>query len=514
MGAGPAGLTAAYELLTRTDIRPIIIEADKQVGGISKTVNYKGNLIDIGGHRFFSKSKMIIDWWLHFLPLETTDDPFIKINYQNSSKEISINQGPGLKKSGAMLIRPRKSRIYYQQDFFDYPLRLNKRTLKNLGFWKTVKLGMYYLNARVFPIKPEENLAQFFRNKFGNELYQTFFKDYTEKVWGVPCEEIPADWGRQRVKDLNIGKAIKHAIGSIFSKNTSITQEGTSTSLIEQFLYPEKGPGQMWETVAEEIIALGGEIRLYTRVCAITANHDNNITSVNCVNAITGEEYELNGDHFFSTIPIKELVRNMRNIETNSAISAIANGLQYRDFIIVGLLLKKLEVKGQGKEEMISDNWIYLQDKGIAAGRLQIFNNWSPMMVKDNENIWMGVEYFCNDSDAFWNESDGSIAKKAIEEMEKIGLINGSDVLDTTVIKVPKAYPSYAGVYRDFKTLQEYLDKFENLFLLGRNGMHRYNNSDHSMMTAITAVSNIIEGRKDKSNIWAVNLEDDYHEET
>ncbi len=253
MGAGPAGLTAAYELLTKTDIKPIIIEADKQVGGLSKTINYKGNLIDIGGHRFFSKSQKIIDWWLQFLPLdESYESRAFTIHYRNQASSLNISPGAIRDNENFMLVRPRKSRIYYKHHFFDYPLTLTLKTIRQLGFRKTVKIFFSYVNARLFPEKPELTLAQFFKNRFGKELYKTFFKDYTEKVWGVSCEDIPSDWGKQRIKDLNIWKAIAQSFKSSLNTNKSLSQKGVSTSLIEQFLYPQKGPGQMWEAVAKK----------------------------------------------------------------------------------------------------------------------------------------------------------------------------------------------------------------------------------------------------------------------
>ncbi|MEJ7611988.1 MAG: NAD(P)/FAD-dependent oxidoreductase [Ferruginibacter sp.] len=515
MGAGPAGLTVAYELLTKTSIRPILIESEAMVGGLSKTINFKGNLIDIGGHRFFSKSDKIVKWWLQFLPLQNGGQAsHISINYQNRSAEIDIpaSSVPTGEK-GAMMVRPRKSRIYYRKRFFDYPLQLNKKTFINLGFVKICKIGLSYTTARLFPLKEEKNLAQFFRNRFGKELYETFFKDYTEKVWGVPCEAIPADWGRQRIKDLNIGKAILHAVTNIFSSDKSLTQQGTSTSLIEQFLYPEKGPGQMWQAVADKVIELGGEIRLSTNVTNLVGGGGNLITAVICTDKVSGKSYEIKGDHFFSTVPLKELISGLQNIIIPEDVRATAKGLAYRDFIIVGLLLRKMAVSDQQNPEPLTDNWIYLQDKGMHAGRVQFFNNWSPYMVKDNNTVWMGVEYFCAENDGFWNKDDKHITDIAINEMANAGLISPEDILDATVIKIPKAYPSYTGTYDSFSTLQEFLNGIDNLYPVGRNGMHRYNNTDHSMMTAMVAVENLINGRKDKSNIWAINMEEDYHEE-
>ena len=513
MGAGPAGLTAAYELLTKTNIKPIIIEAENQVGGLSKTINYKGNLIDIGGHRFFSKSQRIIDWWLQFLPIEMTSPENIQLTYQNRSTSLPRSNNTVSPKK-MMLVRPRKSRIYYNHHFFDYPLHLNARTLKNLGFVKTFKIGSSYVKARLFPEKPEKTLAQFFKNRFGEDLYNTFFKDYTEKVWGVSCDEIPADWGKQRIKDLNIWKAVFHYFTSAFINNKTLSQRGTSTSLIEQFLYPQKGPGQMWETVAEKIISLGGEIHLSARVQNVFAGIDRRLESVSWTD-LNGATQITKGNYFFSSLPVKELIAGMQNIQIDQQILTLADNLVYRDFLIVGLVIRKSAGKeGVQTLESLKDNWIYLQDKGIRAGRVQIFNNWSPFMVEDENMLSIGVEYFCNETDDFWNATDTKIIQQATQEMERIGLISSSNVVDAKVIRVKKAYPSYAGSYNQFNIIQDFLNSFENLFPVGRNGMHRYNNSDHSMMTAMLAVENIINRRQDKANIWEVNLEEDYHEES
>ena len=513
VGAGPAGLTAAYELLTRTNIKPVIIEMDSQVGGLSKTINYKGNLIDIGGHRFFSKSDKITNWWLSFLPLADPKTNEISLSYQNQTVVLnqSIESNPG--NGGKMLIRPRKSRIYFDHSFFDYPLSFNRKTFKNFGIAKITRIALSYFRSKLFPVRKEQTLEQFFINRFGKELYLTFFKGYTEKIWGVPCEKIPADWGHQRIKDLNIGKAILQSLKSIFSTNKTIHQQGVSTSLIEQFLYPEKGPGQMWETVAQKITELGGEIYLNNEVEKIMLA-DNCIQSLICRDLVSGNSTELLGDYFFSTIPIKNLVASLVNIEVPAPVNKIASALSYRDFIMVGLLFKKQDEGGNQNFEMLTDNWIYLQDKNLLAGRLQIFNNWSPEMVEDKNNLWIGMEYFCSESDLIWKKSREEMIELALREITEIGLIQKEALIDATVIKIPKAYPSYIGAYEQFSVVQEFLDRIENLYLTGRNGMHRYNNADHSMMTAMIAVDNIISQKKDRSNIWAVNMEKDFHEES
>jgi protoporphyrinogen oxidase len=513
IGAGPAGLTAAYELLTKTDIKPVIIEAEKQVGGLSKTINYKGNKIDIGGHRFFSKSKKIIDWWLQFLPLDPAyEGDKINLWYQNKNTEYNQDQRKPADDDKIMLVRKRKSRIFYNRKFFDYPLRLNGKTIGNLGLLKMSRIGFSYLYAKLFPEKPELTLEQYFKNHFGNELYQTFFKDYTEKVWGVSCSKLPASWGQQRVKDLNISKVIGHAVKSLFSSNKSINQRGTNTSLIEQFLYPHSGPGQMWETVAEEIIKLGGTILLNTTVREMLGDGYNKIISVKTTNNETAEIKNITGGYFFSTMPVKELVENCKQLPVPAKVSSVAGSLEYRDFLIVGILASGLSIKDKYNVP-VTDNWIYIQDKNVQAGRLQLFHNWSPFMVNHPEDSWIGVEYFCNVTDSFWQLEDKLIINSVIKEMETIGVLNASMVKDSTVIRVKNAYPSYSGGYENFEIVRQYFDSIENLFLIGRNGMHRYNNSDHSMLTAMAAVENIITGNLNKTNIWDINTEEEYHEE-
>ncbi len=511
IGAGPAGLTAAYELLTTTDYIPIVIEADAQVGGLSKTVDYKGNKIDIGGHRFFSKSQRVLDWWLHFLPLQlSNENTNLHIQYQN--KETTLQPHDIVNDTEqVMLLRPRKSRILFNKNFFGYPLKLNADTIKKLGFFKLLKAGISYVYAKIFPVKEEKNLAQFFRNRFGNELYQTFFKDYTEKVWGVPCEAIPAEWGKQRIKDLNVSKVFVNAVKSIFIKNKSLTQQGTSTSLIEQFLYPKYGPGQMWETVAGAITKMGGTVILNTKVQDINFNESGLIQSVVTKNIETGAVKTIEGAIFFSTMPVKEFILHSKGINFSAATAETAAQLQYRDFLIVGLLVNKFLLTGD-KEKTITDNWIYLQDKGIKAGRLQIFNNWSPGMVQHPDKIWMGVEFFCNETEAFWQQTNEQIIAQAIKEMQQIGLIDAADVQDAVVLKVPKAYPSYYGAYENFEVIKKELISIPNLYCIGRNGMHKYNNSDHSMLTAMEAVAHLKNGG-DKNAIWDINTEEDYHEE-
>jgi len=512
IGAGPAGLTAAYQFLTTTDIKPVIIEADNQVGGLAKTIEYKGNRIDLGGHRFFSKSDIIINWWLHFLPLENPlRSQVTEITYHHNRTQLDTSksiQGSG---DQVMLVRPRKSRIYFRKKFFDYPLKINRKTIANLGIVKLIRVMFSYIYSKTFPRNPESSLESFFINQFGNELYQEFFKEYTEKVWGVPCDQIPASWGYQRVKELNLTKAVFDSIRTIFHKDLSLNQKNRMTSLIEQFLYPKFGPGQLWETVASEIKSMGGEILLNASVEKLSCESKLSIESISIRNLKSGELKIMQGDYFLSSMPIRSLVENLSGCDVPKNVMDVTNGLQYRDFLIVGLLVSNLENE-KAEKAGIQDNWIYLQDKDIKAGRLQLFHNWSPSMIANQANRWLGIEYFCNEDDNFWNLSDEKIIEQGIFEMSKIGLIKSSNVIDATVVRVKKAYPSYYGSYSELHIFQDYINKFGNLYLMGRNGLHRYNNTDHSMLTAMTVVDNIRLGKTDKTSVWDINTEMEYHE--
>ena len=514
IGAGPAGLTAAYELLEKIDIIPIIYELSGDIGGISKTVKYKENRIDLGGHRFFSKSKRVMDFWQDVLPVQgkPSKDDIILGRETHLSSEANAPDPEDT--DNVMLVRSRLSRIFFLRNFFDYPISLNINTFKNLGFIRILRIGFSYIWSRIFKIKIEKNLEDFFINRFGKELYNTFFKDYTHKVWGRPCKEIRPEWGAQRIKGLSISKAIFHAIKSIFKKDDSIHQKNTETSLIEQFMYPKFGPGQLWEELARKIEAKGGKIYLECKVTGITSNQ-NEITSVTVHDIKSGENRKEKANYFFSTMPVKDLINSMNDVPKE--VAKIANGLIYRDFITVGLLLKELKIKNLTKQKTINnivpDNWIYIQERDVKVGRLQIFNNWSPYMVKDDDTVWIGLEYFCNEGDELWVMTDDEFTEFAIDELEKIGIINKNDVLDSTVIRMPKTYPAYFGSYDKFDEIRDHVDNIENLFLIGRNGMHRYNNQDHSMLTAMEAVENIIQNVKTKDNIWNVNTEEEYHEE-
>ena len=520
IGAGPAGLTAAYELVQKTAIRPIIYEQSDALGGLAQTINYKGNRIDIGGHRFFSKSDRVMKWWETILPIQgmpLDGGQAFQIQYQNQRTTVTSNlDGPDPEKTDrVMLIRQRVSRIFFLRCFFDYPIALNMDTVRNLGIVRMARIAASYSRACLFQIRPEKSLEDFFINRFGSELYHTFFKDYTEKVWGVPCDKIRPEWGAQRIKGLSVTKAVFHALKSLRKKDRSVSQKQTETSLIEKFLYPKFGPGQMWEEVARIVRENGSEIHHRHKITKIRWK-DRQILEVVACDELTGQLITKKGDFFFSTMPVRELIQCLEP-EAPKDVRDVAEGLVYRDFITVGVLLKKLKIKnkatGVTDPGIVPDNWIYIQENDVKLGRLQIFNNWSPYLIKDPNTVWLGLEYFCNEGDELWRKPDPEFAAFAIEELARIDMIQQQDVLDSVVIRMPKTYPAYFGSYDRFDTIKLFLNQFENLFLIGRNGMHRYNNQDHSMLTAMTAVENIINGVKSKDNIWAVNTEMDYHEE-
>ncbi len=502
IGAGPAGLTAAYEFIKHTNIKPIVLEMSEHNGGISRTINHNGNLIDIGGHRFFSKSDVVMDWWKEIMPIESKGNETIELTYHNKTKIIQTADETLKEEKNVFLVRNRLSRILFLKKLFFYPLKLNFDTLHKVGVVRSIKICFSYLIAVLFPIKKEKNLEDFFINRFGKELYYTFFKDYTEKVWGIPCKKIPVQWGKQRIKGLNITKIIVH----FFSNKNSINQKNLETSLIEKFLYPKYGPGQLWDLVAKKVIENGGEIHYNSKVTQVK-NINNNITEAS-ITQKNGDIKSFKSNYFISSMPIKNLVNSFTK-SLPIEIHEIANGLVYRDFITVGLLVEKMSFK---KQKQLKDNWIYIQEKNVNIGRLQIFNNWSPYMVKDNSKIWLGLEYFCNEGDALWSKSENEFKEFAISELESIEMINSKEVLDSIVIKQKKAYPTYFGTYSRFEKLIDYFNSYENLFLIGRNGMHKYNNQDHSMLTAIQTVSNIKNGVLCKKNIWDINTEEEYYE--
>jgi protoporphyrinogen oxidase len=411
-----------------------------------------------------------------------------------------------------MLVRERRSRIYHRRRFFDYPISLSPATLYNLGPWRSFRIGVSYLKSAAFPVREEKSLEDFLRNRFGGELYRTFFKDYTEKVWGVKCTEISAEWGAQRIKGLSVWKAVTHFAKSLLRRRErGLAQKGSETSLIERFLYPKLGPGQMWEVVRRMVEERGGEVLTEREVVAAHAR-DGRIVAVTAEDRRTGERKRFEGDVFFSTMPIRSLVRAL-DCPVPPAVREVSEGLLYRDFVTVGLLVPRLLIEDEPGSGRVADNWIYIQEPEVKVGRLQIFNNWSPYMVADPNTVWLGLEYFCNDTDELWRMSDAELLRLGEEEMSRIGVIAPGTVLDGVVLRMPKTYPAYFGAYDRFPVVREYLDGFANLFPVGRNGMHKYNNQDHSMLTAMLAVENIRDGRTDKSNLWGVNTEEEYHEE-
>ena len=509
IGAGPAGLTAAYELLTKSkDIEVTVFEESDCFGGISKTVNYKGNRMDMGGHRFFSKIPEVNEWWDKMLPMQgapTYDDILL-------DRPMPLTKGgpDPEKEDRVMLTRHRVSRIYFDSKFYDYPISLKLETFKNFGFLTTMKVGFSYL-ASLIHKRPDDNLENFYINRYGRKLYSMFFEYYTENLWGRHPSEIDASWGAQRTKGLSIMAIIK----DVFEKKFKKKNRKVETSLIEEFKYPKLGPGQLWDVTASEIEKLGGTIIKNAKVTKVHKNESNVITSLTYEK--DGQEHTMEGDYFISSMPVKDLVNGMNDVPADPA--RIAAGLPYRDYMTLGVLVPKINLKNKTKLKTVSnivpDCWVYVQDRHVKLGRFQIYNNWSPYMIKDLEyTVWIGLEYFVNEGDNFWNMTEEEFSKIGIDEMIKLGLIDSPDVvLDTHMEKVKKAYPAYFDTYDEIDTLVAYLSSIDNLYCVGRNGQHRYNNIDHSMVTSFESVKNILSGIKDKTNIWNVNTEKEYHEE-
>lgn len=512
IGAGPAGLTAALELIRRTDVRPIVLEASDVVGGISRTVNFNGYRMDIGGHRFFSKSDWVMEWWQEILPLEAGAGRDAVITYRNRKRAIGVSAtSPAQDADNVMLLRPRLSRIYFLRRFFDYPLKLDVATISKLGALRFARICASYAWSSLFPRRPENSLEDFLVNRFGGELYRTFFKSYTEKVWGVPCAEISAEFGAQRIKGLSLTRAVWHALRKMRSPQPAVP--ASQTSLVERFLYPKYGPGQLWEQVAERVLAGGGEVRMRHAAEKLRLE-DARVASVLVRDLTSGASYSIVADFVISSMAVKDLVAGIEPPPPQN-VRSIAERLPYRAFIAVGLLTRRMKAGGNASaagRPFPPDNWIYIQEPDVRLGRLQIFNNWSPALVPDPSKVWLGLEYFCTEHDELWRMSDDELRALAIRELVEIDLLARDDVIDSTVVRVPKAYPAYFGAYAQFGDVRAHLDRFQNLFLVGRNGMHRYNNQDHSMLTAKAAVDCIASSRVDKDPIWSVNVDDDYHE--
>jgi protoporphyrinogen oxidase len=417
--------------------------------------------------------------------------------------------GPDPEKSDrVMLVRNRISRIFYRRRFFDYPISIKPATFMNMGIINTIKVGFSYLYSMIK--KREENsLEDFYINRFGSRLYKMFFEDYTEKVWGIHPSKLSSSWGAQRVKELSVSAVLKEAVLKIFNPKYKTGQ----TSLIDQFMYPKLGPGQLWSIMAEKICAMGGEIWYNTEV--VKLRMDGNVVKEIGIKKSDESIQDLKADYVFSTMPIKDLAIAFDEIPGD--VKDIASNLPYRDFITVGLLVKKLALQNKTKiktiRNIVPDCWIYIQERDVRVGRLQIFNNWSPYMVKNfPDTVWIGLEYFCNEGDSMWNMAENDFIELAVQEMAKLHIINKEDVLDASLVKIQKAYPAYFGSYSEFGKVRAFLDTIGNLYCLGRNGQHKYNNMDHSMLTAIEAVSIIKSGEKDRSSVWNINTEEEYHE--
>ncbi|MBP5574285.1 MAG: NAD(P)/FAD-dependent oxidoreductase [Bacilli bacterium] len=506
IGAGPAGLSAAYELSKNEEFEITVLELEKFVGGISRTAYYNGNRMDVGGHRFFTKVERVSNLWHEVMPLQGSP----------SSDDIILNRTIPLEENGpdpekediVMLKRHRVSRIYFLKKFFDYPISMKPRTFANMGFGRTMKAGFGYLGS-CFHKRKEKSLEDFYINRFGKPLYQLFFESYTEKLWGVHPSKLSADWGAQRVKGLSLSKAFWNAITKPFRKKNKKVE----TSLIEQFEYPKYGPGQLYTLLAEALTKKGVNFVYEAEVNKIILDDNHNIKEVVCK-----DETSYQGDYFVSSMPIKDLFFALGKDAVAPEAYEVATTLPYRDFITVGLLLDKLKIKNKTKiptvNELVPDTWIYVQERDVTMGRMQLFNNWSPYMVKDPlHTIWMGLEYFCSEGDQMWESSDEDFINMAIDELIRMGIIESKDnVLDSTRLKVKKAYPAYFGSYDHFDLVRKELDSISNLYCVGRNGQHRYNNMDHSMLTGLIAADYIKEGNTDKTALWEVNTEKEYHE--
>jgi protoporphyrinogen oxidase len=463
IGAGPAGLTASYELC-KAGVASVVLERERVVGGLAKTINHRGYRFDIGGHRFYTKVKAAEQLWREVL----------------SSKDF--------------LRRKRLSRIYYHKKFFHYPLRASSMLFK-LGIVEGALILLSYLHARIAPEKTEQTFEQWVTNRFGKRLYRKFFKSYTEKVWGMACSEISAEWAAQRIKGLSLAVVLK----DLLLRQPKHDESAVVKTLIDEFDYPRLGPGMMWETMADMVRARGGAIRAGARVEKIHWTRD----EIEAVEIETGDRREtLRGTDFISSMPIRELVRKLDPTPPVEVLAA-ADRLQYRDFITVVLIVNR--------RDLFPDNWIYIHDPDVQLGRVQNYKNWSADMVPDAAQTCLGLEYFCFEGDALWRMPDAELVELGKREMEKVGLLRADEVREGTVVRVPKAYPVYDASYQQsLATLRRFFDGFSNLQLVGRNGMHKYNNQDHSMLTAVLAVKNILGANYD---LWKVNTDKEYYEE-
>ena len=507
IGAGPAGLTAAYELLAKSaDFRVTVLEESDYMGGISRTVSYNGNLMDTGPHRFFSKVPEVNQWWENLMPEQGS----LPYDYRTlgQSARLSPNGPDPDKTDRVMLRRNRLTRIFFRHKFFDYPISMKLSTLRNMGLFTTISAGLSYLKAAMFK-RQEKSLEDFYVNRFGKKLYSMFFEYYTQNLWGRHPSEISPEWGAQRVKGLSILAILRDIFGKIFHRRNRHVE----TSLIEEFSYPKLGAGQIWEIAADEIRSMGGEIITGAKVTGLHRTGDI-VDSVSYVK--DGQTLTAPCDIVISSMPVRDLVLAMNDVPERAKF--IASGLPYRDYRIAGMLVKNFRLKNDTATktlgDIIPDEWIYVQDREVRVGRIVIFNNWSPYMVRDPEHtVWLGLEYFCTEGDSLWSMSDSDFADMAAGELMKMGLISSrDDVIDSHIERVKKAYPAYFDTYEHMQELREWLDTVTNLWCVGRNGQHRYNNMDHSMCTAFEAVKGILSGTSDKSAVWNVNTEKEYHE--
>ena len=503
IGAGPAGLSAAYNLLKLTDdIKPVILEELDCAGGISRTVFYNGNGTDIGPHRLFTKNDDILRMWEELLPLQGKPPVDDKILH----REITVNPGgPDPDETDrVMLKRKRLSRIYYLRKFFDYPISLKASTILNMGLGRTFKAGMSYIKSCV--VKRDENsLEDFMINRFGKVLYEMFFEKYTQKVWGLHPSKISKEWGEQRIKGLSLSKALLNAV---LSPLKLLSNKHKETSLIDEYYYPKLGCSHLWNTMADEIIKMGGEIKFNSKV----KDFDMDDNSIKAVVLENGEK--IKGDYFISSMPVKYLVQGLKNVPQD--VADIADNLSYRDYMLVSFYCDKINLPNNTNiptfGNIAPDSWIYIQENDITAGRMHIMNNCSPYVIKDFEHkVLINLEYFCNEGDELWEKSDEDMINFGISELQKRDVITKENVLDSLRIKVKKAYPAYFGVYKDFDKVINYLNTIENLYCIGRNGQHKYNNMDHSMLSGLEAAK-VIKDNLAKEVLWAVNTEQEYHE--
>ena len=503
IGAGPAGLTAAYELLEKTDVRPIVFEASGEIGGISRTVDLHGNKIDIGGHRFYSPFERVIKWWLGIMPVQDAPAEGEDEGAPNTAARRTDDGRHSADDEDVFLNRTRLSRILFRGRFFGYPISLNWNTIRQLGFRSIFRMGVTYLHRRLFPIRPETSLEDFFENAFGRELYETFFKSYTEKVWGIPCNEIDSSWGPQQVQGISIRRAILSGLKGMFTRGGATDEDETEYNLTNRFFYPKYGPGQLWERVARLVQERGGEICKRQRVIGLE-HEDGKIKGALVRDEESGATELVTGDYFFSTMPVADLISGLGD-DVPDEVGEVAEGLVYRGLISVELLFKNIRIGGtpvvaaDGKG--LSDNWIYIQERDVRLARIQVLNNWSPFLVKDPNTAFVGLEYFADEGDDLWSRSDAEMIEFALNELRSIG-IEFEELLDSLVVKEPRAYPVYSGTYERFDVIRSYADRFRNLFLLGRCGMHVYDSTDVYMLAAMEAVDNISNQTQTKDNIW------------